>query len=351
MPLDQAHHRRQPVEDGALLRVLYEGKDALAGRVARRPAVAHRRHHTLEQGLQPVLQNLGIQVRGGDELPDLGPHVVGQPGDGGELQAVRDLMQADPQPEVRRVHVHPPLGLDDVRCHQKQLSTTRPERVVLAEHPRGHKGEDRPGLYAGRPRADRHGEGTGWLVLPLLQPLDQRREHGRHPCAVDVDPVGSIDHAQRRRRRVGGHPGQFPDMHLRHVGSRAQFGDSRGGLLEGDLRAGADQPPAGSRCQIPIDHRTHCWSASCAARALRSSLAAMLTRSRLMPPRYAGRLRRPHDSLPGRVVIGSRSRQGRSPPRPRRPRPETGRPTGPGRPEGRTRATGRRLSGPRRPTH
>ena len=61
-----------------------------------------------------------VQLRRAEQRLDLPADVGVQPRHGGELGAVRDLVQRDPQAEVRGVDAEAALHLDDVRRHQGQ---------------------------------------------------------------------------------------------------------------------------------------------------------------------------------------------------------------------------------------
>ena len=91
VPLDQRHHRGQPLQDLALARAL-DGLDQAAP--PDRPADGVRR------GPQPPQDRGRVQVRGQQELGHLLLHVGPEPGHGGELGPVGLLVQADPAPEV-----------------------------------------------------------------------------------------------------------------------------------------------------------------------------------------------------------------------------------------------------------
>ena len=81
---------------------------------------------------------LAAGLRGVDEGLHLAEEVAAHPRHRGELGAVGDLVQADPEPEVARVGAELALDLDDVRRDQQQLArvaektsycpSTRPER-------------------------------------------------------------------------------------------------------------------------------------------------------------------------------------------------------------------------------
>ena len=71
VPLDQAHHRGDPVEDGALRGVLDEGHEPLGLAVPAADGVAEAAQHVL----QPLAQHVGVEVGGLDELRDLGLEV------------------------------------------------------------------------------------------------------------------------------------------------------------------------------------------------------------------------------------------------------------------------------------
>ena len=107
---------------------------------------------------QPLEHGRGVEVGLAEERLDLAVDVVAQPRHGGELGAVRLLVQADPQPEVVRVHVEFPLDVDDVRGDEQQpsgaglagagrdgtcgqLAGGRREGLVLAEHAGRQEGQ------------------------------------------------------------------------------------------------------------------------------------------------------------------------------------------------------------------
>ena len=81
-------------------------------------------------------------LRGVDERLDLAEEVAAHPGHRGELGAVGDLVQADPEPEVARVGADLALDLDDVRRDQQQLAGVAGEDLVLPEDPAGEVGQD-----------------------------------------------------------------------------------------------------------------------------------------------------------------------------------------------------------------
>src|SRR4051812_19103514 len=99
VPLDQAHHRGDAIEDGALRGVLDEGHQPAVVAVPAAHGVTDAAQHVP----QPLAQHVGVEVRGIDELGDLGLEVALEPRHGGELQLVGHLVQADPQPEVAGV--------------------------------------------------------------------------------------------------------------------------------------------------------------------------------------------------------------------------------------------------------
>ena len=90
-------------------------------------------------------------LRGVDERLHLAEEVAAHPRHRGELRAVGDLVQADPEPEVARVGAELALHLDDVRRDQQQLARVGGEDLVLPEHPPGQVRQDRAGLHAGDP--------------------------------------------------------------------------------------------------------------------------------------------------------------------------------------------------------
>ena len=85
---------------------------------------------------------------GVDERAHLGQEMRPQPRHGGELGAVGDLVQANPQPEVTRHGLEFPFDVDDVRRHQEQLSRVAGEHLVLAENLARQVRQHRPGLNA-----------------------------------------------------------------------------------------------------------------------------------------------------------------------------------------------------------
>ena len=96
---------------------------------------------------QPLPQHGRVGVDGVGERRDLVEHVLAQPRHGGELHAVGDLVQADPEPEVARVDLELPLDGDQVRRDQQQLAARPVEELELAEHLAGQEADDerRPG--------------------------------------------------------------------------------------------------------------------------------------------------------------------------------------------------------------
>ncbi len=116
-----------------------------------------------------------VGLEGADPLLHQGDEVVAHPGDGGELAAVGDLVEGQPQPElaglepvelleghhVRADEVHQVLVLDGVLGEQQ---------VVLAEHPGGQPAEHQAHLGAGGHPA-RRGQGHG---QPLGDPVGAR---------------------------------------------------------------------------------------------------------------------------------------------------------------------------------
>src|SRR4051794_22502718 len=116
VPLDEAHHGGDPVEDLPLVRVADQREQALALAVGPADGVAE----TLEQVGEPLAEHLRREVGGLDELGDLVLEVALEPRERGELQLVGDLVQAHPEAEVARVDAKLALGVDDVRRDQQQ---------------------------------------------------------------------------------------------------------------------------------------------------------------------------------------------------------------------------------------
>ena len=144
MPLHQAHHGRDPVEDGALLGSLDQRHQPLRVAVPTADGVAEAAQHVLE----PLAQDVGVEVGDLHELRDLALEVVLEPRERRELELVGDLVQADPEPEVRRVDPELLLGGDDVRGDEQQPAAGA-EDLVLPEHAGGEEGEQAAGLHAG----------------------------------------------------------------------------------------------------------------------------------------------------------------------------------------------------------
>ena len=165
--------------------------------------------------------------------------VAAQPRDGGELQLVGDLVQADPEPEVGRVDAELPLGRHDVRRDQQQPAAGA-EDLVLARAP----GEERK---ASRPPA--------WTPV-AREPMAVASGPGRLPCfSVSASTSGSSSAAMplvlastqpgRSTTATSGtgppgtglHAGQLLDVRDGDGGGLVQLADDGGGLLAGRLRA------------------------------------------------------------------------------------------------------------------
>ena len=148
MPFQQRRKRDQPVEHRAFLRALQQLRDA--------------EPRALLDRLRQPSDQLGQAVRATAGEPrhqafDFVGEVVTQPANRGELEPVGALVQADPEPEVVRRHLHRAFGGDHVRRDQQQLpgAFRTTERVVLAEHARREEGQDQAGLDTGAPGQDR----------------------------------------------------------------------------------------------------------------------------------------------------------------------------------------------------
>src|SRR5215207_607629 len=155
-----------------------------------------------------------VQLRGADNRIDLRVHVLPQPGNRGELNAVRLLVQADPEPEVGRIDLQLTLDRDDVRGNEQQPTAgltfgSGVELVELAEHLGREVAEQRAHLHASDPRADlRHGRvGSAQLVRSLGSEGSQDLTEA---VEVRLNPPLAVHHQHRRgvaRRFEAGHLG------------------------------------------------------------------------------------------------------------------------------------------------
>ena len=120
--------------------------------------------------------------------------VLAQPWHCRELHPVGLLVQADPEPEVRRVDAELGLGVQHVGRHQQQAGGAVGGEVVLAQDPAGQEGGERANLGTGDLAADTQHQGrAGDRVLALGEHGgDDRLEHGLQGVDVGVDPARTI---------------------------------------------------------------------------------------------------------------------------------------------------------------
>ena len=183
-----------------------------------------------------------------DDLRDLLVEIAPQPFDRRELDSVSLLVQADPQPEVGRIHSELTLDGDDVRGDQEQAAarlTVGPsagkEGVELTEHLRRQVAEQRSDLDAGDPRTD-----AGHRRIAVLQLLGdlvvERVEDLPEPVEVGLDPARAVDHQDGRSATRCVQPRDFGDVGLGPRRAAAKLRDRRRRALPGDLRTRFDQP-------------------------------------------------------------------------------------------------------------
>ncbi len=190
------------------------------------------------------------------ECLDLGEEVVAHPRDGGELDPVGLLVEADPEPEVGGVGAELALDVDDVRRHQQQPAGRLVERIELAEDLGGEEAEQQPDLAAGDLGPDRQRHPAGGALL-LLQLVEDRPEHDRERLGVGLHPALPVDHEHRRGALGSGQSGELADESGRALGVRAQLGHRVGGLgRRHDRSRSGDPAPEGDR-DVPVDHRVH----------------------------------------------------------------------------------------------
>ena len=246
-------------------------------------------------------------LRGVHERLHLAEEVRPHPRHGGELGAVGDLVQADPEPEVARVGAELALHLDDVRRDQQQLAGVGGEHLVLAEDPAGQVRQHGAGLHAGDPGADR---------ARRARPAACRRRAGstsgvitsRRPAMLVAGPVPAVDHAHRRVRRPAAQPGVVGDVPGRLVGQSPQVGDHVGGL-------GVATPRGPDLLSAPAVAAARSQSTNCAMHPPYPRLdhrparrADLSTRRR--PGRLSGSRSRPARRRSGRAPHGPRRRVG-----------------------------------------
>ena len=144
VPLEQRHHRGEPVEDLALRRGLHAStsEPPLAARGSK-PRGPRRRPP--QPRLSRSRQRRRVEVGRVDERAQLAHQVVAQPRHRGELHPVGLLVQAHPEPEVARVDVQLPLGLHDVGRDEQQ-----PAGRVAASAPYGGKSSYWPSTLVAR---------------------------------------------------------------------------------------------------------------------------------------------------------------------------------------------------------
>jgi len=90
--------------------------------------------------------------------------------------------------------------------------------LVLPQHAAGEIGQDRAGLHAGDPGADRVGEPARRPVAG--EPADQRDDHLLEALDVDRGPVLAVDHAHRRHLDLRIQAGVRGDVPGRLLGER-----------------------------------------------------------------------------------------------------------------------------------
>ena len=118
MPLQQRHHRRHPIDGFALSWCLHEVDDRNL------LVVAEALDHSLDRLAQHLSNDCRVQFGRVDDLGDLVIEVAAQPRHCGELHPVGFLMQANPEPEVRRIDIELTLDGNDVRRDEQQSAAS-----------------------------------------------------------------------------------------------------------------------------------------------------------------------------------------------------------------------------------
>ncbi len=200
--LEQGHHCSQPVEDRALLRILHRFKEAQAlGFIVlfRRPAAPHVVADRFADIAQPAEHRGRIKIAGQQERADLVMQMRTQPRHRGELRLMRNLVHADPQPEVAGIDVELAFCSDDVRSHECQATVARmavfgwQEQLVLAEHLARKVREQQADLHPGHPRPERTDDRRPHLAGLLRSHLVEQRLHDHlEPADVAFDPSGAV---------------------------------------------------------------------------------------------------------------------------------------------------------------
>ena len=176
---------------------------------------------------------------------------------------MRALVQADPEPEVARVHVEGALGRDDVRRDQGEPTPLRRtvvevlrrhEDLVLPEHLAGEEGEYGADFGSGDPRPDRAEHPVARAAATLLrQPVEQRTEDEPEPLDIAGDPTGPVDHSRWPRFHISAQAGVGLDMGLGFGRQLAQLADDGGGFVVGDARARWHESARGRLGEVPVD--------------------------------------------------------------------------------------------------
>ena len=179
VPLEQRHQRGEPVEDLPLLRASAPPRRASSPRSAPSGSTPSR---TRRRPPRPPPRSRRPAPPGRRRWPRrrraISP-IKWSRSHGTAVNCMRWVSSCrhDPEPEVVRVDAQLALGRDDVRRDQQQpagravggVGAVRREELVLAEHLGREEGQQRAGLHAGDPRADRVGDGAaGVPLLPAI---------------------------------------------------------------------------------------------------------------------------------------------------------------------------------------
>ena len=238
--LEQRHDAGDPVDDLALRRGAHQLGDAAALTL----------DDALDAGREVLPHARRVDALG--ERLHLGLDVVAHPRDGGELHAVRLLVEADPEPEVGGIGLELTLDVHDVGCDEQQPPGRRRERIELAQHLRAHEAEQQPELGAGDPATD--GAGRGARCLRSTRDLRHERvQQDGEALGVGLHPATTVDDQHRRGVLRSDQPGELGDEAGRASGSCPELGHRSVGLVPAHGRALAGEPRAQADGVLPVD--------------------------------------------------------------------------------------------------